>query len=610
MSAFCGVLHDDARALAPVLAQLGAYGPHSDTWEDDGVAFGTRYRVEASDAELRSGGSAVRVAVAGDCRLDNRAELCDALGIRSADRSGHTNGELLLRAWLRWREACPTRLLGDYAFVVWDATRRTLFCCRDPVGVKPFYYALTPRRFAFASSVDAVLAAPFVGNEFDDATVAAYLTRVILSSPIHTFFRAVRKLPPGHFLTVTCAPRRLNAKLLRYWRPEDTPRAAKRASDDDHAEEFRHLYRQAVACRLPTTGRVGTHLSGGFDSSSVTVLTARELAARGQAPPVAFSWLPDVDRHARSAAGPEYRLVESVCEQERLRVFHRAPGVDDIVATLAQDGALPGVHIHLNEHVAQRAAASEGVTTLLSGWGGDEGVSFHGRGRNAHLLLSGRWQLLLAHRDPNYAAFRFLANTLLNLALPEHAHILRARLRGKDLPRKRWLIDPAFARRTKRLPQPAPRFVGVRRTQLWLLKSGGLAERMEGWAASGAWHGIQYRYPLLDLRLLEFALSLPPEQFKRPGADRWLMRHALGPLLPLEVRESTSKADPVRFQAVKRAFFSALPVVRQRLAQRAQPPARAPYIDMPRLRERLATEPSRVWTHMTPVRAALQFLDF
>ena len=612
MSAICGVLYKDTHALAPMLAQLEAYGPSSDTWQGNGMALGVRCRSGAPEAEVRCAGEDARIAVAADCRLDNRAELCDALGIRIAERRNHTNADLLLRAWMRWREACPARLLGDYAFAVWDAPRRTLFCCRDPVGVKPFYYALTPTCLAFASAVEAVLAAPFVGDALDDATVAAYLTRVSLASTTRTFFRAVRKLPPGHSLVVTWQPQpgepRLAAKLVRHWRPEETPKAAP-ASDDDYAEEFRHLFRKAVQARCHAA-RMGTHLSGGLDSSSVTVQTARELAAQSQAPPVAFSWLPDVAPTSAAATGPEYRLVQSVCDQERLRVFHRAPSVDDIVAVLAQDGALPGVQVHLNEYVTQRAAASEGVTTLLSGWGGDEGASFHGRGRNAQLLLSGRWRQLLAHRDPDYAAFKFLANVLLNLALPKHAHLLRARLRGKDLPRNRWLINPAFKRRTKPLAQPAPPLLGIRRTQLRDLQSGGLAQRMEGWAASGARHGIQYRYPLLDRRLLEFALSLPPEQFKRPGTNRWLMRHALAPVLPLEVRQSTSKTDPARFQAVREAYFNALPVVLQRLEQRRQPPARAPYIDMPRLLERLRTRPFRVWTHMPPVKAALQFLDF
>ena len=614
MSAVCGLLRSGGagHSLAPVLAKLNAYGTGSHAWPADDVALGVRGEGEATDAGLSRPPDAAGVAVAADCRLDNRAELCDALGIRAAERGRHTDGELIRCAWLRWREECPDRLLGDYAFAVWDARRRILFCARDQVGVKPFYYALAPTQFVFASAVEAVLAAPFVGQELNDATVAAWLTRVSLTSATRTFFKAVRKLPPGHALALTCGSR-IRAKLLRHWRPERTPKAAP-ASDDACAERLRHLHRQAVNARLPASSRVGAHLSGGLDSSGITVQAARELRRQGRASPLAFSWLPTL-REASSPAAQqlEYRLVQAVCAQERLQVFHRAPSVNDLVEVLSRDAAFPGAHVHLNEDVVQRCAAAQGVKVLLSGWGGDEGPSFNGRGGNAQLLLSGRWRELLSNRRSDEAALRFLTEVLLRLAHPSLPENLRRLLRGEAPPHRRWLVEPAFARRTKPLAAPAQRFIGMRRTMLWLLQAGHLAERMEGWHASGAQLGIEYRYPLLDRRLLEFALSLPPEQFQRRGCKRWLMRHALSPLLPHAIVWRSDKADPVRFQALKAAFAQALPVVRQRLERRLQsghPPSRAHYIDMPRLLERLRADRFSTWTHIPPVRTALQFLDF
>ena len=612
MSAICGVLHEDAgSALPPVLAKLHPYGSNCDSWRDGDMALGVRGTVEAAgEAELRVD-AAAQIAVAANCRLDNRAELCDSLGLRAAERRTVTSGQLLLRAWQRWREACPAQLLGDYAFAVWDAKRRTLFCARDPMGVKPLYYAHGGGRFVFASAVGAVLAAKFVGQELDDATVAAWLTRVSLPATAHTFFAAVRKLPPGHCLTATLGPP-VAIKLQRHWRPEETPAysSGARRSDEDYAEELRHLCRQAVQARLPTAGRVGTHLSGGLDSSTVTVYAARELRAQGRQPPLAFSWLPAVpagNGRLEQTQALEYRQVQAVCEQERLQACHRAPSTNDVLATLRDDAALPGAHVHYNEGVTQRAAAARGVTLLLSGWGGDEGVSFSGRGGNAHLLLRGRWRQLLANRGAEEPAFRFLATILLRLAHPELELVVRGFLQGNA--RRRWLIDPAFARRTKPLPLRAPREIGMRQTQLWLLQSGQLADRLEGWAASGAQHGIEYRYPLLDRRLLEFALRLPPEQFRHKGRQRLLMRRAAAPLLPPEVSQHVGKADPVRFTAVREAFAAALPLAQQRL-ERQRDPRRTQYIDMPRLMQRLRESPFRVWTHLPPVRVALQFLDF
>ena len=373
--------------------------------------------------------------------------------------------------------------------------------------MRPFYYARTPGRFIFASSVEAVLAAPGVSQELDEATVAAFLTRVNFWSPERTFFRALRKLPPGHALTVEGSA----ARLDRYWRPEQAPKA-RPATDAVHAEAFLDLFSRAVKDRLRGADPVGVHLSGGLDSSSVAVLAARELRRQGRPPPLAFSWLPEPGgRPPREDHAREYTLIDAVCEREGLQVFHRSPGPEDVIATLRHDVARPGVHVHMNEEVVQRCA--------------------------------------------------------------EH-------------------------------------------------RSGHLGERMEGWAASGARRGIEYRYPLLDRRLLEFALGLPPEQYRRGRWNRWLMRHALGaalrgapsgtsaggPVLPPEVCWNRSKADPARIDPLYDSFAEALPALRRELLRRA--PARACYVDMPRLLDSLDTDRFRAMPRMGPIRTALQLLDF
>ena len=612
MGAICGILSPDGAgdSLAAAMDALDACGADGAEWRGTGAGLGVRRPSGAGRARAICTDAGAGLAVAADSRLDNREELCGALGIPHAERAGLADGDLILRAYRRWDGDCPDHLLGDYAFAIWDAKQRVLVCARDHVGARPFYYAVTPERFVFASAVEAVLAVPFVGDGLDEATVAAYLTRVSPTTATRTFFKAVRKLPPGHTLTVGHGSR-CTARLRRYWRPERTPRAAS-APDAGYGEQFLHIYSQAVKARLPAAGTAGVHLSGGLDSSGVAVLAARELRRQGRPPPLAFSWLPGRDETSPGTAGTsEYDLVDAVCEQEKLTVFHRSPSVEDMVAVLSHDVAYPGVHVHLNEEVVQRCAAERGVEVLLSGWGGDEGVSFDGRGRNAHLLLSGRLgRLLASSRERGANPLKFLADVVLPLVHPRLPGNLRRLLRGEELLHRRWLIDPAFARRVKPLPEPVPRFVGVRRTQLWLLQAGHLAERIEGWAAGGVRHGIEYRYPLLDRRLLEFALSLPPEQFRHGRWSRWLVRRALDPMLPAEVCWNPGKADPARFEPMAAAFAGALPVVRRKLDARMEPPSRARYIDMPRLLERLDTERFRARPQIAPIRAALLLLDF
>ena len=635
---------DVPAALTAMLAGFAAgYGTAGARWTEGTASLGGRYAPAGGElapgpscAGVASGtpspASPLRVdreaglAVAADARLDDRDSLCGALGIPPAERAGLADADLVLRAWKRWGRACPDRLLGDYAFAVWDARRRRLVCVRDPVGVRPFYYSPAGGRFVFASAVEAVLAAPGVSDALDEAVVATHLTQDAVTTTTRTFFSAVRKLPPGHALTVEGggATARVRTAPERYWRPERAPRV-RHASDDAYAEELLAIHARAVEDRLHGPGPIGVHLSGGLDSSSVAVLAARALRRRGRPPPLAFSWLPPPGGELPDAAhAREYAYVDAVCEREGLRVFHRSPGSGDVAADLACDGAYPGVSIHLNEGVVQRCAAARGVRTLLSGWGGDEGVSSSGHGYYAQLLLSGRWRALYAEcRARKASPLRFLAGTVVRMpdaALIDH---LRSPWWGPRSHRAflRWrsFIGPAFAQRVAPLPQPSFGLVSVRRTQLQSLRHGFLLERIEHWAASGARHGIEYRYPLLDRRVLEFALGLPPDQFRRGPWNRWLMRHALsspgpgnGPdaVLPDALCWDAIKRDPARRNALIDAIVGALPAVRRTLAARATPPSRAHYIDMPRLLEDLDADRTRLRQRFQPICNALLLLDF
>ena len=612
MKAICGILSrgDVDAPLAAVLVGLHDYGTEGGEWTGEGVGLGFRSRPGVADGQALRFDMEAGLACAADARLDDRETLCATLGVPPTERAGIADGDLILRAYLRWGAECPNHLLGDYAFAVWNSRTRTLFCARDHIGARPFYYATTPQGSVFASAVEAVLAAPFVSDALDEATVAASLTRIALTTPTRTFFQAVRKLPPGHTLSVDFGSRG-GARLQRYWHPEHTPRA-RLASDDAYAAEFLDLYEKAVQARLRGPDPIGAHLSGGLDSSSIVVLAARELRRQGRPVPLAFSWLPALGAVPPSAVDrPEYARIDAVCTQERVPVFHRSPNVSDMLALLARDGTYPGVHVHPNEDVVQRCAAQQGVRVLLSGWGGDEGISFNGRGYDAHLLLSGRWRTLIAaSRARGNPLHRLLAGVVLRLIHPRLPGTMRRRLRGAEPFHRLWLIDPAFARRTKPLPQPVLRFVGVRRTQLSLLQLGHLQERIEGWAASGARRGIEYRYPLLDRRVLEFVLGLPVEQFRRGKWTRWLMRHALRSVLPPDICWNPDKEDPARLEPLRDAFAGALPVVRRMLEDRVEPPSRAGYLDMPRLRERLDADRFRAHPQFAPIRTALQFLDF
>ena len=662
MSAICGFLGRPGDAAGPALASmldaLAPFGKEQAQWTDGAVGLG--WRAPAREAvppppPTPRSDAGPALAIVADARLDGLAALCGALGVPPPDRAWHLregaphapaanerprpralsgDAGLIRRAWLRWGQECPTHLLGDYAFAIWDVGRRRLFCARDHIGAKPLYYARTARGFAFASAVEGVLAAPGVSDELDEGRVVAHLTGIGSAATHRTFFKDVRKLPPGGSIVVAGSADA--ASPQRHWRPEDVPEP-RPASDAAWAEEFLALYREAVRDRLRGAGPVGTHLSAGLDSSSVTVLAARELKRQGRPPPLAFSWLPAPapgGKTPEAGHAGEYALVDAVRRQEGLRVFHQSPGAADVLQLLRGDGAFPGAGFHPNEYPVQRCAQEQGVRVLLSGWGGDQGVSFDGRGYPAWLLFTGRWLRLLAEcraRDRRLPGF--LVDILLPLVHPRSKLVLHRllKLRWGKLRDRRWLVHPDLVRRANPPPRPALPVVGMRRTQLRLLRHGGLNERMEAWAASGARRGIEYRYPLLDRRLLEFALRLPPEQFRRGRWSRWLMRHALGPtnpvrhtrscredgegplrnaVLPPEVCWNRPKADPARYEPVAAALDEAFLAVRAELKTAAEAPSRAACFDMPRLLERLDACRFRPEPHPEVLYNTLSLLDF
>ncbi|MCE2423441.1 MAG: hypothetical protein J4G03_09095 [Gemmatimonadetes bacterium] len=615
MSMICGIQDPSVAAAAQLDGMLDALpGRETDAraaWAGTSAVLGWRGRPDVGAGEAQGVphfDAESGLAITASVRLDGRNTLCEALGVPGAQRQTIADSVLVLKAYQHWGLECPRHLLGDFAFALWDEKRQRLFCARDHVGARAFCYAFAGERFVFASDIDTVLAAPGVCEEFDETVVATRLTYGARPLGDRTCYRSIRRLLPGHALVVERGARRFK----RWWRPEELPEV-RNASDDAIAEECLAILSEAVRDRLRGRRPVGVHLSGGLDSSSIAVLAARELARQGSAPPVAFGWHPPPGRGPRDAAADaEYGPIEAVCRQEGINIVYQSPQARDVVDFLRRDGtrrADEGSLIH--EQIVQRAAAARGVGLLLSGWGGDEGISFNGRGYYPLLLRTGRLGKLW--RELRECSSRPLAMLLEHAALPLLAPgaaraARRLRLGESALRKNITFIHPEFARRATLLPAKSRPSPGGRGEQLHVLQLGHLSRRMEGWAASGASLGLEYAYPLLDRRVLEFALGLPPDQYRRGRWSRWLIRHALGSVLPPEVRWNREKRDPARYEPALDALAEALPVVRGMIAER--PPPRGRYLDLPRLLEQMEPKRWRDGGRYGPVLNALRFLDF
>ena len=309
MTALAGLWRFDGRpdaadGCARILASQQLYGPHAVAqWTAGDVALGRRLmRVLPEDAfdrqPLISGHG--RYVLVADIRLDNRNELTDTLQIPSSQSRSLCDAAILLAAIERWEESCIDRVVGDYAFALWDSVRRRLLLVRDPLGQRPLHYHRGNKFFAFASMPKGLHALPEVPYAPDEDRIAESLV-LMPETGTQSFFRGIERVEPGHVVTVTAT----GFSARRYWQPRRQTVALR--GPEEYSDAIRELLDQAVRCRLRgAEDKVGADLSGGFDSGAVAATAARLLAPSGGRV-VAFTAVP---REGYEDSPPRNRLVD------------------------------------------------------------------------------------------------------------------------------------------------------------------------------------------------------------------------------------------------------------------------------------------------------------
>ena len=551
MGAIAGIVRNDGRPLDGELLdrmlaalQRRAAGP-AGFWLDGSAGFGSRARRSPVAPLYRLG----RNIAAADARLDNRGDLISALGLTDLPSAEISDTHLILAAYEKWGEDCPEKLLGDFAFAIWDGARRRLFCARDAFGLRPFYYRHLPGSFAFASEIKGLLALPDAASRVDETRLIQYLASCFEDQE-STFHADIKKLPPAHSLTVD-AGRRIPR---RYWAP-DPSRELNLGSDREYADAFRAIFREAVRCRMQGVERLGSTLSGGLDSSSI-VCTARQLLGPASAAPLhTFSLIfDDVPK------SDERRYMDTVVNGGGITPHYihgdRISPLFDIENALkTQDEPIfaPNLFLHAAMY---RAARAEGVDVLLDGLDGDTTVS-HGVARLTELAGGGRWSALWREAQAlqknsgglsRMELFKGVARPWVPDRLgPGRRDARRRRAAANALAET---FNPDFRKRSEfdgRMEEfwagdgPPPR--GEREHHRRRLTTGLISHCMELADRASAECSLEVRYPFFDRRLIEFCLSLPSDQKLRNGWTRWILREATEGVLPPEIQWRWGKGD-------------------------------------------------------------------
>jgi asparagine synthase (glutamine-hydrolysing) len=290
----------------------------------------------------------------------NYIELREQLIQQGFSFRSHSDTEVILFLYINYGQDCLQYLNGMFSFAIWDTEERTLFAARDRLGIKPFYYAITQKSFVFASEIKALFASGLIEPELNNEGVKDYLTFQFCLDD-KTMFKGIRKLLPGHYLWVGSEGR---VSISQYWNLDFTV-------DVDHSETYfenqlRELLHDAVKIQLRADVPVGSHLSGGLDSSSVACLASAILGN----PIHTFS--------GGFREGPQYdeteyaRLVAKRTGSNHHEIF---PTKEDFVGTLpdiifAMDEPAAGPGLFPQALVSR--LASQNVKVVLGGQGADE----------------------------------------------------------------------------------------------------------------------------------------------------------------------------------------------------------------------------------------------
>jgi len=471
--------------------------------------------------------------IVADARVDARAELLLQLGaICYRDLQRSSDAELILQAYQAWGEDCLEHLLGDFSFAIWDKRRRRLFCARDHLGVKPFYYALAGGSLVFSNTLDCVRLHPGVSDELNDRAIGDFLLFDFNEDPATTSFADIQRLPAAH--TLGCSEGAL--RVRRYWTLPAAEEEVRYRSADDYLEQFRELLRLAVADRL-RCDRIGVLMGGGLDSTSVAA-TAKQVLNNTSTPcelraftVIYRQLIPDDEGYYAGLVGDalgfpvQYLALDdhSLYDDRSEAEFHTPEPVHD---------PLPSV---MAECLRQTSAHHR---VVLTGFGGDPALSSSLSAHFLRLVKGLQFARLCGDLNCYLRAegrlSRLYVRTRLGIFLARHRresgypawlnHQFAARL---DLPARfeQFKKDPAPESLVARQPVRPEAYQAVS-APAWAC----LFERLDPGARRMP---VESRHPFLDLRLLRYLLALPALPW---CADKELLRLAMRGVLPEPVR--------------------------------------------------------------------------
>ncbi|UNK18757.1 asparagine synthase-related protein [Paenibacillus sp. N3/727] len=531
----------------------------SGAWHKDHIMLGchAQWITEQSTHEsLPSYDPNRGLAITADAIIDNRDELMDQLQVSYNLRTNMTDSEVLLLAYEKWSERMPERLVGDFAFVIWDEKKQLLFGARDFSGARTLYYHRNEQQLSFCTVINPLLSLPYIHKELNEQWLAEFLAISGVFEPPDvstTIYKSIHQLPPSHTIII----KHDKVAITRYNSLSDVI-PLELASSQEYEEAFREVFNKAVTARLRRTHRnVGAHLSGGLDSGAVVSFAAKALQKNNR-PLHTFSYIPEdgfVDWTPKHRFADERPLIKQTVDfvgninDNYLNFQGKSPfsEIDDWLDIMESPYKFFDNSFWLRGIYEQ--AEQRGIGLMLTGARGNYSISW-GPAIEYYTKLMKRFNWLKLSREiKQYSKNVGVGRKRIYSIISRKAFPALERLKPPsstyEFPQ---LINSDFAKRTGIYDKLRDRkFIGIGSTDD--LPADPLEARRQHYDRVNMWSTtgtsgckLSLRYsvwshdPTNDLRVIRFCLSTPIEQFVQNGMDRALVRRSTEGWLPDPIR--------------------------------------------------------------------------
>jgi asparagine synthase (glutamine-hydrolysing) len=452
----------------------------------------------------------------------NYVELREELAALGHVFLSSSDTEVLLHAYLEWGVDCLVRLNGMFAFAIWDARNQTLFCARDRLGIKPFYYTLSQNGFIFASEIKGILAVLEKQPCVNEGIVFDFLSVGWLDHTDETFFVGIRKLPPGCYMLID----QQQMRIIRYWKVPE--REERTATFEKNVETFRHLFADAVGLQMRSDVAVGCCLSGGVDSTAIVCVAA----------PMSPYRMRTFTSRYHDSRMDEWKYVQHVAREvpiDTISVYAEPEGFWNKLPDLLWYQEEPFGHLSVYaQWCLMRTIRANGIKVVLDGQGGDELLC--GYAKYFYYNLREMWQ---------QRQLKKLAETLNMATVNYGAHLFDVGAAWRYLPlrfrtNRDGLLKPDFQARymDRDISRPEGNVVSQ---QILDIEEYSLPLLLRYEDKNSMAYSVESRVPFLDHRLVEFAVNLPSAHKLNGGQGKRVMRHALRDIIPRDVLRRRTK---------------------------------------------------------------------